>query len=82
MGKNGYPIMHEIKNSKCELSWSSGQHSSVPERSDDAYSHLDISPTSGILNRCNSTLFSILEQMRDEKCMLASPTGFEPGLPP
>jgi hypothetical protein len=36
----------------------------------------------GILNRSNSSLFSILEAMSDPKVKLASPTGFEPVSPP
>ena len=43
---------------------------------------LHYSPNSGILNRSNSSLFSMLEGLTDEKCMLASPAGFEPALPP
>jgi site-specific DNA recombinase len=43
---------------------------------------LHYSPQSGILNRSNSCLFTLLEQMTDKNGMLASPTGFEPVLPP
>ena len=43
---------------------------------------LDYSPEAGILNRSNSSLFSMLETMSNEKGLLASPTGFEPVLSP
>jgi hypothetical protein len=43
---------------------------------------LTYSKERGILNRSNSSLFSVLESMRDENGLLASPTGFEPVLPP
>jgi site-specific DNA recombinase len=43
---------------------------------------LHYSQDSGILNRSNSSLFSMLEAMTDEKGLLASPTGFEPVLSP
>ena len=40
------------------------------------------SPEQGFLNRSKSSLFNMLEQMSTEEGMLASPTGFEPVLPP
>ena len=43
---------------------------------------LHYSPESGILNRSKSSLFTTLERLTDEKGLLASPTGFEPVLPP
>jgi hypothetical protein len=43
---------------------------------------LHYSPESGILNRSKSCLFSVLEATKDEKGLLASPTGFEPVLSP
>jgi hypothetical protein len=45
-------------------------------------SGLHYSPDSGILNRSKSSLFSMLEEIKDEKILLASPTGFEPVLSP
>jgi hypothetical protein len=36
----------------------------------------------GFLNRVNSSLFSVLAEISTEEGMLASPTGFEPVLPP
>ena len=36
----------------------------------------------GFLNRANPSLFNMLEEISTEKGMLASPTGFEPVLPP
>ena len=39
-------------------------------------------PRSGILSRSNSSLFSPLQGMKDQEGVLASPTGFEPVLPP
>jgi site-specific DNA recombinase len=43
---------------------------------------LQYSPESGILNRSKSCLFTALEQLSDKNGFLASPTGFEPVLPP
>jgi hypothetical protein len=43
---------------------------------------LHYSPESGILNRSKSSLFSMLEGIKDENILLASPTGFEPVLSP
>jgi hypothetical protein len=43
---------------------------------------LDYSPERGILNHSNSSLFSTLETLANESALLASPTGFEPVLPP
>jgi hypothetical protein len=43
---------------------------------------LDYSPELGILNRSNTSLFSMLEVIKDESSLLASPTGFEPVLSP
>jgi hypothetical protein len=43
---------------------------------------LQYSPESGILNRSKSCLFTALEQLSDKNGLLASPTGFEPVLPP
>ena len=43
---------------------------------------ISYSPKEGFLNRSNSSLFNVLEEMGSEKGMLASPTGFEPVLPP
>ena len=43
---------------------------------------LHYSPKLGILNRSNSSLFSMLHAMKSEKGLLASPAGFEPALPP
>ena len=40
------------------------------------------SPEAGIFNRSKSSLFSMLQATSDEKGLLASPTGFEPVLPP
>jgi site-specific DNA recombinase len=40
------------------------------------------SPEQGILNRSNSSLFSMLEATKSEKGLLASPMGFEPMLSP
>jgi hypothetical protein len=39
---------------------------------------LDYSPTMGILNRSNSSLFSVLEPMNSESGLLVGPEGFEP----
>src|SRR5215472_1312498 len=39
-------------------------------------------PGDGFLNRSNSSLFNMLEEVSSEEGMLASPTGFEPVLPP
>ena len=41
------------------------------------YSHEE-----GILNRANTSLFSMLESIKSENQLLASPTGFEPVLSP
>jgi hypothetical protein len=43
---------------------------------------LSYSPAKGILNRSKASLFNTLEFMRFKKVSLASPTGFEPVLPP
>jgi hypothetical protein len=43
---------------------------------------LHYSSESGILNRSNSSLFSMLHAIKSEKGLLASPAGFEPALPP
>jgi site-specific DNA recombinase len=43
---------------------------------------LDYYQESGLLNRSKSSLFSILESIKTEKGLLASPTGFEPVLSP
>jgi site-specific DNA recombinase len=43
---------------------------------------LSYSPAKGILNRSKASLFNTLEFMRFQKVSLASPTGFEPVLPP
>ena len=43
---------------------------------------LHYSPELGILNRSKSSLFSMLEGIKDESILLASPTGFEPVLSP
>jgi hypothetical protein len=43
---------------------------------------LHYSTEAGILNRSKSSLFSVLQAVSDEKGLLASPTGFEPVLPP
>jgi hypothetical protein len=43
---------------------------------------LHYSAEAGILNRPKSSLFGILNALSDEKGLLASPTGFEPVLPP
>jgi hypothetical protein len=43
---------------------------------------LDYSPELGILNRSKTSLFSVLEALKDENSLLASPTGFEPVLSP
>jgi len=43
---------------------------------------LNYVPGAGILNRSNSSLFSILESTLSKDGMLASPTGFEPVLSP
>jgi hypothetical protein len=39
---------------------------------------LDYSPNLGILNRSNSSLFSVLEAMNSENGLLVGPEGFEP----
>jgi site-specific DNA recombinase len=43
---------------------------------------LHYSSESGILNRSNTSLFSVLESIKSEDDLLASPTGFEPVLSP
>jgi site-specific DNA recombinase len=43
---------------------------------------LHYSKESGILNRSNTSLFSVLESIKSENDLLASPTGFEPVLSP
>ena len=43
---------------------------------------LHYSTEAGILNRAKSSLFSMLHALSSEKGTLASPTGFEPVLPP
>jgi hypothetical protein len=43
---------------------------------------LHYSTESGILNRSNTSLFSVLESIKSESDLLASPTGFEPVLSP
>ena len=43
---------------------------------------LQYSPETGILNRSKSSLFTMLEKVSDKNGLLASPTGFEPVLPP
>jgi hypothetical protein len=43
---------------------------------------LDYSPEVGILNRSKTSLFSMLETIKSENNLLASPTGFEPVLSP
>jgi hypothetical protein len=43
---------------------------------------LHYSKKSGILNRSNTSLFSVLESIKSENDLLASPTGFEPVLSP
>ena len=40
---------------------------------------LDYSPNLGILNRSNSSLFSVLEAMNSESGLLVGPPGLEPG---
>ena len=46
------------------------------------YGGLHYSRESGILNRSNKSLFSMLESIKSENNLLASPTGFEPVLSP
>jgi hypothetical protein len=41
-------------------------------------SGLDYSPSLGILNRSNSSLFSVLEAMNSQSGLLVGPEGFEP----
>ena len=43
---------------------------------------LHYSSENGILNRFNTSLFSMLESIKSEDDLLASPTGFEPVLSP
>jgi hypothetical protein len=43
---------------------------------------LSYSEKSGILNRSKTSLFSVLELVRDSEVSLASPTGFEPVFTP
>ncbi len=43
---------------------------------------LHYSEESGISNHSNSSLFNMLEGMKGEKILLASPAGFEPALSP
>jgi site-specific DNA recombinase len=43
---------------------------------------LHYSKEDGILNRSNTSLFSVLESIKSENNLLASPTGFEPVLSP
>ena len=43
---------------------------------------LAYAPDAGFLNRSKSSLYTVLQAMKDEKDLLASPTGFEPVLPP